>query len=62
MAKAMIARMDIPGSFADDEKNDFVVPFSYKRLEYTTEEDLLDSNLPQLKPLYMEMRRYELIK
>ena len=33
---------DTPGSF-DDEKNDFVVPFSYEELIYT-EEDLLDTS------------------
>ena len=39
--KAMMPE-DIPGSF-DDEKNDFVVPFSYEDLVHT-EEDLLDTS------------------
>jgi hypothetical protein len=61
---------DAPGSF-DDEKNDFVVPYSYEDLEYT-EEDLLDTSttmvymerdgmkLSDLPTEYVEFETYEL--
>ena len=61
---------DIPGSF-DDEKNDFVVPFSYEDLVHT-EEDLLDTSttlvymerdglkLSDLPTEYVEFETYDL--
>lgn len=67
--KAMMPE-DIPGSF-DDEKNDFVVPFSYEDLVHT-EEDLLDTSttlvymerdgmkLSDLPTEYVEFETYEL--